>query len=187
MKRLPLALTMSAAFWLTACATAPQKPAVAAPEPQPSALAKAIPQGEILLAAQPTLEDLQGLKSRDIRHVFNLRTPEEMSTLSFDEPALIAQQGIGYEQHPVNGNAAWTPQLLAAFAKAVQANDGKVLLHCASGGRAATLYAAYAMKYLGKTPDEAVQIMVAAGSWPLPLERLTGERLSLVRSKDPEK
>ena len=74
-----------------------------------------------------------------------------------------------------------TPELLAAFAKQVEGSSGKVLLHCTVGSRASQVYAAYAMKHLGLSPDEAIRTMEPVGNWPLALERLTGEPLALVR------
>jgi uncharacterized protein (TIGR01244 family) len=138
----------------------------------------------ILVAGQPTQSDLAQLRERGISHVFNLRAAEEMTALGFDESAELAALGIGYQQHPVPGGKAFTPELLAAFAEQVKAGDGKILLHCASGARAAQLYAAYAVKHLGLGVDAAMRTLEPFGGWPLPLERMTGEHLSVVRASE---
>ena len=78
-------------------------------------------------------------------------------------------------------NTLHTPAVLEQFAKTVEGTDGKVLLHCASGGRAGHLYAAYLVKYQGKSPDEAMRAVEGFGVWPLPMERLLGEPLRLER------
>ena len=168
---------------LAACATG-TKPDPAPADAPVSAFEKAMVHDRVIVAGQPTAADLDGLKERGITHIFNVRAPEEMSSLGYDEAALASADGITYTNQPIAGAAAYTPELLDAFAKTMAAGDGKVLLHCGSGGRAAVLYAAYAMKYLGLTPDEAMRTMEPAGAWPLPLERMTGEKLSVVRSDD---
>lgn len=59
------------------------------------------------------------------------------------------------------------------------AADGKLLLHCASGGRAGLVYAAWLVKYQGKTPDEAMRTLEPLGAWPLPMEKLLGRPLTV--------
>lgn len=181
--------TLILATALAACAATRDKPAevAAAPRPAPeSAFVKARSFNRIVVAGQPTLDDLKSLKERGIVHVFNVRGTEEMTVenIGYDERAELATLGIGYSTHPIDKAEAYTPALLDAFAKQVEASDGKVLLHCTVGWRASNVYAAYAMKYLGKSPNEAVHLLADVGGWPHTLERLTGERLSLVRSED---
>lgn len=172
---------------LCACATTGTKPA-AAPAPAPAVAVSAFDTAHafdrILVAGQPTQADLAQLRERGITQVFNLRAPEEMSALGFDESSELAALGIGYRNLPVAGGKAFTPELLAAFAEQVKASDGKILLHCASGGRASQLYAAYAVKHLGLSVDAAMRTLEPFGGWPLPLERMIGEHLSVVRSSE---
>ncbi len=181
---------------LAGCAIAPESataPAATAPvaatpttAPAPSAFEKAAVHDHIIIAGQPTLSDLKSLRERGIVQVFNVRSIEEMKpdTIGFDEVRELAALGIGYHNHPVAGGNAFTAELLAAFAEQVKASDGKILLHCASGGRAAQLYAAYAVKHLGLSVDAAMRTLEPFGGWPLPLERMLGEHLSVVRSSD---
>lgn len=168
----------------TAVAATP--PTAPAPMPAPSAFEKATVRDHIVIAGQPTLSDLKSLRERGIVHVFNVRSVEEMNpdTIGFDEVRELAALGIGYHNHPVAGGNAFTAELLAAFAEQVKASNGKILLHCASGGRAAQLYAAYAVKHLGLSVDAAMRTLEPFGGWPLPLERMLGEHLSVVRSSD---
>lgn len=166
---------------LAGCAQTANKPEPANDTPV-SAFDKAVTHDRVIVAGQPTRADLQSLKARGITQVFNVRTPEEMSELGFDQAALLDADGIAYSQHAIGSSAAYTPELLATFAEALNAREGKVLLHCAGGGRAGMLYAAYAMKFLGLAPDEAMRTLADVGGWPLPLERLTGEKLRVVRA-----
>lgn len=170
---------------LCACATTGTKPARApAPAVAVSAFDSAHAFDRILVAGQPTQADLAQLHERGITQVFNLRAPEEMAALGFDESAELAALGIDYRSQPVAGGKAFTPELLAAFAEQVKASDGKILLHCASGARASQLYAAYAVKHLGLTVDAAMRTLEPFGGWPLPLERMTGEHLTVVRASE---
>lgn len=176
-----LALAFSAT--LAACATTGDKASPEAPPVPVSAFEKAIARERIIVAGQPTLDDLKSLSERGIVHVFNVRSAEEMdpASIGFDEAAELAKLGISYSNHPISAAASYTPELLAAFAKQVEGSSGKVLLHCTVGSRASQVYAAYAMKHLGLSPDEAIRTMEPVGNWPLALERLTGEPLALVR------
>jgi len=185
------ALVLAAA--LSGCVTTPKSSTATAPStPSPatavpvSAFEKAMLHDHIIVTGQPTLDDLKSLRERGITHVFNVRTAEEMNpeVIGFDEVNELATLGIGYSNQPISAAASYTPALLEAFAKQVAATEGKILLHCTVGNRASQVYAAYAMKYLGLSPDAAMRTMGPIGNWPLTLERLTGEPLAVVRRED---
>ncbi|WP_240624065.1 dual specificity protein phosphatase family protein [Ahniella affigens] len=165
---------------LSACATNPPKQATEVA----SVLDQATAKGSIIIAAQPTEGDLHSLKARGISHVINLRSDEEMASLNFAESDLVAMQGIQYQHLPIAASSDYQPAVLKALQNAVDSNDGKVLVHCASGGRAAMLYAAYAMQHEGLSPDAAMRTLASAGAWPLALERLTGRKLKVVFAED---
>jgi len=170
------------------CATTNGKPAPAAgaPTPPPSFFDRTLQEGKILVGGQPTKADLDAFKAQGVTEIVNLRTLDEMKEVPFDEPALASSLGLTYVNLPVEGSSAYTPELLEAFAQKVEAAKGKVVLHCTVGGRAGQLYAAYSVKYLGKTPDEALAALKPLGSWPLAMERLLGQPLS-VQFKDAAK
>lgn len=150
---------------------------------EPKVLDRAVTHDRVIVAGQPTEADLDVLQARGVAHVVNLRTDAEMQALGLDERAKLEALGIDYTVIPIGGaDHPYRPEALEVFAKLMQAEDGKVLLHCASGGRAGQLYAAYAVKYLGKSPDEALRSV--EGAWPLPLEQLTGLPLVLERKRD---
>lgn len=142
----------------------------------PTAFEKSVTRGRVVIAGQPTLEDLTSLKGRGIERVFNVRTAEEMtpSELGFDEAKTLTTLGIDYDLEPIGGSLGFRPQALEAFKQMLDSSSGTVLLHCASGARASMLYAAYEVKYLGKSPDQALRDLEPFGVWPLPLEKLTG-------------
>lgn len=176
------AIAIAFALSLSGCAAMRDTPVVAAPT-IPSAQPAALVRGRIIIAGQPNEDDLRAWRDQGVGAIFNVRTDEEMdnrSTVPFDEAARAADLGYTYAQHPLGGSAhPYSPELLAQFAATVQASSTPILLHCGSGSRAGLLYAAYAVKYLGKSPDAAMRDLEPLGLWPLPLEKLTGIPLQL--------
>jgi uncharacterized protein (TIGR01244 family) len=172
---------------LAACATTRgDAPAAAAAPPAPAAavatppyLDRALAHGEVLLGTQPSGADFAALRAAGVTSIVNLRSQEEMATIGFD-PALAAREaGLDYLHSPVAGTAAFTPELLDAFAREMERADGRVLLHCASGARAGQLYAAWLVRERGYAPDAAMREVAPLGLWPLPMERMLGQPLSL--------
>jgi uncharacterized protein (TIGR01244 family) len=80
--------------------------------------------------------------------IVNLRMPEEMARVGFDEAALAKELGIRYVHIPVNGRPEnpYSPMALDTFAAAMVSADGKVLLHCTVAWRASHLWAAYLIR-----------------------------------------
>lgn len=171
------------ALLLSACAHKAVAPETAT---LPSSRDKALRFGDIIVSAQPSEADLTAWRAEGVDRVFNLRTPAEMNDrarVPFDEALAAQGLGLGYHSRPIGGEEyPFTPEALEAFAQTMQAQPGKVLLHCASGTRAGWLYAAYAVKHLGQTPTEAMRALEPLGHWPLPIEQLTGIPLKLERA-----
>lgn len=184
----PLGLLLALGQATALAADAPAPAPVPAPTPAPAPL-KTVERDRIIIAGQPGALDLEQLRQQGVVGVFNLRTDAEMADraqVSYDEAALAQELGYDYVQEPVGGSDhPFRPEVLAAFKAQLDRSEGKVLLHCASGGRAGLLYAAYAVKYLGQDPDEAMRSLEPLGGWPLPLERLTGIALKVDR-REPE-
>ncbi|GAB3731255.1 hypothetical protein GCM10028794_07330 [Silanimonas algicola] len=155
---------------------------VATPAPvpaQPPFETRVVRDGAVLLSPQPMAADLEALGAKGVRRVINLRTPEEMATLGFDAAAVAKAQGMDYTLLPIAGNAGFTPAALDAFSAAMATGEGDVLLHCASGTRAAHLYAAWLVREKGMSPEDAMRRVAPLGLWPLPMERLLDRPLRL--------
>jgi uncharacterized protein (TIGR01244 family) len=103
---------------------------------------------DMFIGGQPTENALRELKAKGVTTVVNLRMPEEMARVGFDEAALVKALGIKYVYIPMRGTAAnpYGPTQLDAFAAAMAAADGKVLLHCTIAWRASHLWAAYLIR-----------------------------------------
>lgn len=103
---------------------------------------------DLFIAGQPTEKALREMKAKGVTTVVNLRMPEEMARIGFDEAALVEQLGMKYVHIPMRGSAdnPYGPKELDAFAAAIGAADGKVLLHCTVAWRASHLWAAYLIR-----------------------------------------
>lgn len=145
----------------------------------PPYLERALARDKVLLGTQPSANDFDALRAAGVTSIVNLRSAEEMSTTGFDAALAAREAGLDYLHSPVAGGAAFTPALLDAFSAEMARADGRVLLHCASGARAGQLYAAWLVRERGYTPDAAMREVAPLGLWPLPMERMLGQALSL--------
>src|SRR5688572_11152383 len=101
---------------------------------------------DFFIAGQPTEAALREMKKSGVTTVINLRMPQEMERIGFDEAKLVGDLGMKYVQIPmrgVDGEQAYSPQTLRKFADAMKTADGKVLLHCTVAWRASHIWAAY--------------------------------------------
>jgi len=103
---------------------------------------------DMFIAGQPTEKALRELRAKGVTTVVNLRMPEEMARVGFDEAALVKELGIKYVYIPMRGSAEnpYGPKALDTFAAAMASADGKVLLHCTIAWRASHLWAAYLIR-----------------------------------------
>jgi uncharacterized protein (TIGR01244 family) len=102
----------------------------------------------MFIAGQPTEKALRELRAKGVTTVVNLRMPEEMARVGFDEAALAKELGITYVHIPMRGTVdhPFGPKELDTFAAAMASADGKVLLHCTIAWRASHLWAAYLIR-----------------------------------------
>ena len=135
------------------------------PVPNPVALdttglfqAKFVSVGDdMFIAGQPTEKALRDLRAKGVTTVVNLRMPQEMAQVGFDEAALVKELGMKYVYIPMRGTPEnpYGPKQLDTFAAAMASADGKVLLHCTIAWRASHLWAAYLIRER-KMPVETV-------------------------------
>jgi uncharacterized protein (TIGR01244 family) len=103
---------------------------------------------DMYIAGQPTERALRELRAKGVTTLVNLRMPEEMVQIGFDEAALAKELGINYVHIPMRGTAEnpYGPKELDTFTAAMASADGKVLLHCTVAWRASHLWAAYLIR-----------------------------------------
>jgi uncharacterized protein (TIGR01244 family) len=112
---------------------------------------------DMFIAGQPTEKALRDLRAKGVTTVVNLRMPQEMAQVNFDEAALVKELGMSYVYIPMRGTPEnpYGPKQLDTFAAAMSSADGKVLLHCTIAWRASHLWAAYLIRDR-KMPVETV-------------------------------
>jgi uncharacterized protein (TIGR01244 family) len=103
---------------------------------------------DMFIGGQPTEKALRDLKAKGVTTVVNLRMPEEMAKVDFDEAALVKELGLAYVHIPMRGSAEnpYGPRELDRFAATMASAQGKVLLHCTVAWRASHLWAAYLIR-----------------------------------------
>jgi protein tyrosine phosphatase (PTP) superfamily phosphohydrolase (DUF442 family) len=103
---------------------------------------------DVFLGGQPTEQALRDLKAKGVTTVVNLRMPQEMARIGFDEAALLKELGITYVHIPLGGAGehAYAPAALDRFAATMASARGKVLLHCTIAWRASHMWGAYLIR-----------------------------------------
>ena len=140
----------------------------------------------VTIASQPTPAELARLARAGTVTVINLRTPEEMDALGFDESELVEALGMTYVHVPLNGrDYPHTPQALAQVSAAMSAaGDDPVLLHCASSGRASHMFAAWLIASRNMPVDRAITLTREIGLGTLPVESLLGTTFEMRARSD---
>jgi uncharacterized protein (TIGR01244 family) len=148
---------------------------------------------DMFIAGQPTERALRAMKDQGVTTVVNLRMPQEMERVGFDERRLIEQLGMKYVHIPMRGGSgenAYSPQTLATFAEAMMQAEGKVLLHCTVAWRASHIWAAYLIQRgvadsLAVVHARAINLMDdhrMDGSGRQPVEMFLGRKVAGVKS-----
>jgi uncharacterized protein (TIGR01244 family) len=103
---------------------------------------------DLFIAGQPTEKALRDLKAKGVTTVVNLRMPQEMTRIGFDEAALLKELGMTYVHIPLGGTPQnpYSPAALDQFASTLASANGKVLLHCTIAWRASHLWGAYLIR-----------------------------------------
>ncbi len=113
---------------------------------------------DLYIAGQPTAAALKELRELGVTTIVNLRTPEEMQGVRFDEAATAASLGMRYITLPMRGTREfpYAPAALDSFAAVVARSDGKVLLHCTVAWRTSHLWMAYLVSRKGMSVETAI-------------------------------
>lgn len=137
------------------------------------------PQPGLHTGGQPSRDDLVRLKSEGVRTIIDLRGPQE--DRGYDEAAEARCLGLEYIALPIAGKDDISPEKAKALGELLEAQDGDVLLHCASGNRVGALLALDAMAR-GASREEALELGRKAGLKSL--EPVVVERLAAPEQSD---
>lgn len=111
---------------------------------------------QLWVGGQPNLDEFSELKKIGIRHVINLRPEMEMQ--GFDEGSYVELLDMTYWQLPIVGMNDLTPQAAEQLDAQLQAAEGPVLVHCASGNRVGALFALHAFFITCLDAESALQV-----------------------------
>ena len=112
--------------------------------------------GDIYLAGQPSKEDFALLKERGVKTIINLRLPQEMNRLGFDEKTVVEELGMTYAYLPWSGADQLTDERLDAMRQLLRESERPLMLHCASSNRVGAGWLAYRVLDEGVPAEQAV-------------------------------
>ncbi len=119
--------------------------------------------GRMYFGGQPDEASLARLAGEaGVKTIVNIRFPEEMSRVSFDEQAVVDSLGLRYVTIPVSP-ASFSQEDVDRFAEVLSETDEPVLLHCASSNRVGGMWAAYLAMHRGVSAGEAIELGRSAG------------------------
>lgn len=119
------------------------------------------PRPGLFTAGQPAASDWRAIKAHGIGTVINLRTEKELA--GRDEAAEVQATGMRYVSIPVAGADGITDANARLLLDALNAANGPVLVHCASGNRVGGLLAVMEAKFEGLTEEQALDFGRKAG------------------------
>lgn len=106
---------------------------------------------------QPDAGQLKAFHNLGVRHLVDLRPPEEAPNLN--GAAQTSRAGLAYYHIPIAGGEDLTRDHVAVLDTILKRIDGeKTLLHCASSNRVGAMMALHAAWHQGKSQQEAIQL-----------------------------
>jgi len=117
--------------------------------------------GNVRISGQPDAVALGAAKASGVTTIVNLREPGE---LDWDEAGAARDASLAYHSIPVSGRKELAPEAMERISDIVSAQgDAGVLVHCASGNRAAAWLAIDLVTRRNMTRDEALVLAERAG------------------------
>ena len=170
-RNLHLALLMTL-FAFLACADDPSPPAEAVMASVPDTLLSVVaemgvrnarmPMDRLVTSGQPMPEQLLSLQSAGIEHFVSLR-PTTEDGAGWEEE-LMAGEGVQFDRLPISGSGSLTRDNVQAFAAILEeVGEKTAMLYCASSNRVGAMLALKAHWVDGESPEEALELGLAAG------------------------
>ena len=119
------------------------------------------PRPGLYTAGQPAAGDWSAVAARGVGTVIDLRAPGELKER--DEPAEVGAAGMRYLSIPVAGAGGIDDANAQRLRTALEAANGPVLVHCASGNRVGGLLALMQARSGGMTTEQALEFGRKAG------------------------
>lgn len=119
------------------------------------------PRPGLYTAAQPAADDWTAIAARGVSTVIDLRAPGELKDR--DEAAEVRAAGMRYVAIPVAGAGGIDDANARRLRAALEAANGPVLVHCASGNRVGGLLALMEARSGTMTAEQALEFGRSAG------------------------
>ena len=113
--------------------------------------------GSLLLAGQPSQDDVPELKRAGVDVVIDLRLPGE---IDWDESAVMTDAGLEYQRVPFRGAEALTDEVFGQIRSLLtdaKSKQRSVLLHCGSANRVGAVWLVHRVLDEGVGLDDAIQ------------------------------
>lgn len=118
----------------------------------------------LYVGGEQDAEQLERLRGLGVKHIVDLRPADSAATGEPGEAALATELGLGYRNIGVTGAKDLTRENASALHDALVAANGEpVLVHCASGNRAAALLALRDAWFAGKTTEQSLSFSRRSG------------------------
>lgn len=132
----------------------------------------------LYFAGQPDEAALRHFKELGGAAVINLREPWETN---FDEKTIVEKLGLEYYNFPVSGRKELNTSTMEKIGNTIeQKGDAPVMVHCASGNRAAAWLATHLVTVHQDSVDNALKVAKSVG---LTSKVLEGKVVHLLKGK----
>lgn len=119
--------------------------------------------GDIFFSGQPTEAQLKELRKQGFATVISLRSTSESE--GYNEAQTAKSNGLDFVRIPISNPKEMTPEKVDEITKAVSGgkSKGRVLVHCASGGRVGLWAGAHFKKDHGYSEEQAMKVAKGIG------------------------
>jgi protein tyrosine phosphatase (PTP) superfamily phosphohydrolase (DUF442 family) len=163
-RRFALATILTTTIWITASAHGETAGSAGTSAPVPivyGSMQRIHKVGGVLLAGQPSPDDLRLARSRGVRSVVNLR---QASELDWDEGKCVAQLGMQYHHVPFKSPTSLTDQVFDKVRQLLNDTSHRpMILHCASANRVGAVWLVHRIIDEGLSYDAALAESKAVG------------------------
>lgn len=118
----------------------------------------------LLVGGQPSLMDLEKIKTLGFETIISLRPVEEdIREINYDERAEAAKLGLDFVRIPIMSAMDLTPKNLSLLDMALAAAKGKAFVHCRTGNRVGAMLALRAFHMQNTPMSDAIALGEKAG------------------------
>jgi uncharacterized protein (TIGR01244 family) len=125
--------------------------------------------------------DILLLQKEDVKRIISLRMPSE---IDWDEAALVKAAGMEFIHLPVDGPADMTDEVFARVRVELGNDEKKTLVHCAGGGRVATVWLPFRVLDQNVTLETALEEAAALGLYSSQMRKVAVDYIARVQAQE---